>query len=252
MKWKPLRLTYGTCVSCGARIADAQEGWYSPDAHEIRCAACGVPDPSSEQPLTNESPSRGNSPIAGSAAFREFQRSRDTTWRRGAIGEYRTAQFLKKHLRDEAMVLHDRALPDSKANVDHIVIAPSGVWIIDAKNWRGVLGYHAEGHGRLRERLFVDGVDTTHKVEAVYDAVLPIAQILNGIDPPLHPAVVFVSPEYTFRMGLRLKTRGPIRHDGVLLGDAWGLTKEMNKPGLLGTDTIQRVDELLATTLPPR
>jgi hypothetical protein len=53
-------------------------------------------------------------------------------------------------------------------------------------------------------------------------------------------------------MGLRLKTRGPIRHDGVLLGDAWGLTKEMNKPGLLGTDTIQRVDELLATTLPPR
>ena len=82
--------------------------------------------------------------------------------------------------------------------------------------------------------------------------MLPVAQILSVIDPPLHPAVAFVSPEYTFRMGLRLKTRGPIRHDGVLLGDAWVLTKRINKPGPLDRDQIERIDRMLATQLPPR
>jgi Nuclease-related domain len=252
VKWKPMRLTYGHCTNCDARISDVQLGWFSPEAHAIRCAACGVPRLLPEQPTEAESQLRQDNAIAGSAAFREWQKSRDPTWRRGAIGEYRTAQFLKKYLREDAMVLHDRALPDSPANVDHIVVAPSGVWIIDAKNWSGVLNYRPEGHGRFRERLFVDGVDKTYKVEAVYDAVLPIAQMLMGFEPPIHPAVVFVSPEYKFRMGLRLKIRGPIRHDGVLLGDAWGLTKRMNKPGLIDKDRIQSIHELLASKMPSR
>jgi hypothetical protein len=32
-------------------------------------------------------------------------------------------------------VLHDRSLPHSRANVDHLVIGPCGVIIIDTKNW---------------------------------------------------------------------------------------------------------------------
>ncbi|WP_293167360.1 nuclease-related domain-containing protein [Microcella sp.] len=30
-------------------------------------------------------------------------------------------------------VMHDRRIPRSKANIDHIVVTPGGVWVIDTK-----------------------------------------------------------------------------------------------------------------------
>ena len=41
-------------------------------------------------------------------------------------------------LRDEGLaVLHDRRIPYSKANIDHLIVAPWGVFIVDAKNYKG-------------------------------------------------------------------------------------------------------------------
>ena len=37
------------------------------------------------------------------------------------------------------MVLHDRAVPGGRANIDHIAVVPSGVWVIDTKHYRGRL-----------------------------------------------------------------------------------------------------------------
>ncbi|MGW3369746.1 nuclease-related domain-containing protein [Streptosporangium canum] len=58
------------------------------------------------------------------------------TWRRGALGERRTARALRRLERAGHLVLHDRALPRGKANVDHLVIGPCGVFVVDSKNWR--------------------------------------------------------------------------------------------------------------------
>jgi Nuclease-related domain len=33
-------------------------------------------------------------------------------------------------------VLHDLALPGSRANIDHLVIGPTGVWVVDTKAYR--------------------------------------------------------------------------------------------------------------------
>lgn len=35
------------------------------------------------------------------------------------------------------MVLHDRKIPGSKANIDHIAIGPGGVFVIETKNYDG-------------------------------------------------------------------------------------------------------------------
>jgi hypothetical protein len=35
------------------------------------------------------------------------------------------------------VALHDRRMPCSQANIDHIVLVPSGVWVIDSKRVRG-------------------------------------------------------------------------------------------------------------------
>ncbi|MDF5751387.1 nuclease-related domain-containing protein [Spongiactinospora sp. TRM90649] len=57
------------------------------------------------------------------------------TWRRGALGERRTARRLRRLERAGYLVLHDRALPYGRANVDHLAIGPTGVFVIDSKVW---------------------------------------------------------------------------------------------------------------------
>jgi hypothetical protein len=58
-------------------------------------------------------------------------------WRRGGHGERRTARLLDRLTREGFVVFHDLAVPGSPANVDHLVIGPSGVFVIDSKQWIG-------------------------------------------------------------------------------------------------------------------
>jgi hypothetical protein len=68
-------------------------------------------------------------------------------WRRGAAGERHTARLLAVLERHGWAVLHDLAVPGSRANIDHLVIGPSGVFVIDSKHYRGRL--QLDGSGRL-------------------------------------------------------------------------------------------------------
>jgi hypothetical protein len=72
-------------------------------------------------------------------------------WRRGAAGERRTAQLLDPLERHGWAILHDLAVPGSRANLDHLVIGPGGVFVIDSKQYRGRLQFDPSGqlwHGR--------------------------------------------------------------------------------------------------------
>jgi hypothetical protein len=81
-----------------------------------------------------------------------------TTWRRGVAGERRTARLLDRLTPSGYVVFHDLAIPGSPANVDHLVIGPSGVFVIDSKQWRGSVHQGADGlvwhnHYRLDRTL---------------------------------------------------------------------------------------------------
>ena len=72
-------------------------------------------------------------------------------WRRGAAGERRTARLLDPLERHGWAVLHDLAVPGSRANLDHLVIGPGGVFVIDSKQYQGRLQLGRSGrlwHGR--------------------------------------------------------------------------------------------------------
>ena len=62
-------------------------------------------------------------------------------WRSGYTGERKTAKVLVPFRRDGCIVLHD--LPDrrtevhTKGNVDHVLVAPWGVFVLDSKMWGG-------------------------------------------------------------------------------------------------------------------
>ena len=59
-------------------------------------------------------------------------------WRRGAAGEAATAALLAR-LPRRFVVLHDLRIPGRRANVDHLVVGPTGVWVVDSKSYRARL-----------------------------------------------------------------------------------------------------------------
>jgi hypothetical protein len=75
--------------------------------------------------------------------FRPSEQAR--TWQRGAAGERRTARLLDRLTRDGYVVFHDLAVPGSPANVDHLVIGPSGMFVIDSKQWTGSVHQGSDG-----------------------------------------------------------------------------------------------------------
>jgi hypothetical protein len=88
--------------------------------------------------------------------FRPSEQAR--TWRRGAQGERRTARLLRRLARVGFVVFHDLAVPGFQANVDHLVIGPTGVFVIDSKQWTGSVHKGADGlvwhnHYRLDRTL---------------------------------------------------------------------------------------------------
>ena len=73
-------------------------------------------------------------------------------------------------------MLHDRRLPGSRANIDHLAVAASGVHVIDAKRYTGKVEVAKPFFGE--SKLLIRGRDKTkliegltHQVEAVRTAL---------------------------------------------------------------------------------
>ena len=84
---------------------------------------------------------------AGGSAFDTARRLREQAdelnraaamHEKGGSGEVRVAAALRQ-LDSRFSVLDDLDVPRSKANLDHVVIGPTGVWLIDAKAYSGTL-----------------------------------------------------------------------------------------------------------------
>jgi hypothetical protein len=75
--------------------------------------------------------------------FRPSEQAR--SWQRGAHGERGTARLLDRLTRDGYVIFHDLAVPGSDANVDHLVIGPTGLFVIDSKQWTGSVHQSADG-----------------------------------------------------------------------------------------------------------
>lgn len=59
-------------------------------------------------------------------------------WSTGTVGERRLGEFLDR-LNDDTSVIvfHDRRIPGTRANIDHIVITAGGISVVDAKHYSG-------------------------------------------------------------------------------------------------------------------
>jgi hypothetical protein len=112
-------------------------------------------------------------------------------WRRGADGERHLARLLEPLAKQGWGVEHDLPVRGAKANVNHVVIGPPGIFAIDVRHYLGRLRLSHDGllwHGRTF--LLPTLSATRSKADRLQDriaapdiAVVPIIAVLGGMVP---------------------------------------------------------------------
>jgi hypothetical protein len=171
------------------------------------------------------------------------------SWLKGAVGEELFGAALDS-MRDEGVLpLHDRRIPGSKANIDHLAITPNGIWVIDPKRYDGkVEVVNKGGWFRPDIRLVVKGRDRTDLVEKVHWQRAHVKAALAGTefdDAPVSGALCFVDSEWPW-------FAKPQVVDGVVV--AWGKALRPILTASGGFDSEQRdaIQRHLARALPPK
>ena len=134
--------------------------------------------------------------LGGLAVALSEERQSTTAWQRGAVGEERLGQLLDSIAGDDVAVLHDRRIPRSRANIDHLAVTTAGVWVIDAKRYKGRPTLRVEG-GILRprvEKLLVGRRDCTKLVDGVLRQVELVSAVVG--DVPVTGALCFVDADW--------------------------------------------------------
>ena len=129
------------------------------------------------------------------AVFDEPQSTK--AWDTGAVGEERFGQKLNELACGTIRILHDRRIPGTRANIDHIAVTPSGVYVIDPKRYAGRPMLEVEG-GLLRpraEKLLVGGRDRTKLVDGVLKQVDLVRAIVGG-HVPVTGVLCFVDADW--------------------------------------------------------
>jgi len=122
-------------------------------------------------------------------------------WERGAIGEETLACTLNAFTARGARVLHDRRIPGTRANIDHILIAPAGVFVIDAKRYKGRPHLRVEG-GILRPRtetLIVGRRDCTKLITGIHtqvDIVTTALAYAGSAAQPVRGMLCFIDADW--------------------------------------------------------
>jgi len=156
-------------------------------------------------------------------------------WDTGADGEVRTAEVLAPLAAEGFVLLHDLRVPNSRANIDHVVIGPPGVFVVETKNYGG----------RLRVQsgeLIVNGRRRTGVIDQVTRQAGVVSSALDGIH--VGRIICIHRAEFPLFTTPRL--------DGVPITDGRGLMKVLREaPHVLTPEDVPRLALLLSSRLRP-
>ncbi|WP_404388817.1 nuclease-related domain-containing protein [Humibacillus xanthopallidus] len=273
---KRMRLRYaGSCWVCGVQLPARAEAIYERTTKTVRCVSHDVLspiEPADAGAVDAAVVDVVESGTAGASARREFERRKakreeriraahpklggliltlsserqsTTAWDTGAAGEERLGKGLDGLASDNVRLLHDRRIPKSRANIDHLAVTASGVYVIDAKKYRGRPHLKIEG-GLFRprtERLLVGSRDCTKLVDRVLRQVDVLRGLLD-IDVPVHGVLCFIEADWPL-IGGTFTTRG--------VQALWPskLYPQLQAGGPYTGDTIAAMHRQLAEALPP-
>jgi nuclease-like protein len=172
----------------------------------------------------------------------------ESAWETGAAGEEALAVHLAKTCPD-SIVLHDRRLPGSRANIDHLAVTPSGVFVIDAKRYKGKIEVRKPFFGD--PSLFISGRNKTKLVESLARQRETIRSALAEAIPamPVHACFCFLNPTGQAG-GSGLPLFRTLCINDFPLFSLRKLSMRLNVPGALTARSRQEVAELLARAFP--
>lgn len=144
---------------------------------------------------------QANHPRIGKLLLAVFDDPQSTkAWSTGAVGEQRLGELLIGVAGPDVRVLHDRRIPRTTANIDHLVVCPSGVFVVDAKRYRDARPELRVEGGLLRPRqefLCVGGRDRTRLVESMHRQLdLVRAALADQPDVPVRGVLCFVDADW--------------------------------------------------------
>jgi hypothetical protein len=264
----------GTCRVCGSEVATKAEAIYERATRTVRCVSLGV--------VTRDARPVGEEPdlavlkvvdagTAGASARREFERrkaarkarirskhpklgglilavsddpSSTTAWNTGALGEEKLGGGLDRLGSETIRLLHDRRMPRNRANLDHLAVTPTGVYVIDARKYRARPHLKIDG-GLFRprvERLLVRSRDCTKLVDGVLKQVDAVRGPL-GPGVPVRGVLCFVGADWPL-LGGNFTTRD------VHVLRPKKLYPKLQAEGTLTADTIAEVHRTLARAFP--
>jgi hypothetical protein len=168
-------------------------------------------------------------------------------WAYGANGERALGKVLDP-LREEGIaVLHDRRIPGSRANIDHLVVSRAGVFVIDAKNYLGRVERRVRGGWfSSEELLYVGGRNKTTLIIGMAKQSAAATTALGDAfgSVPVVQAVCFTAAEWPRFFPT------PIRFGDVHVLWPGALVKLIRGEGALDQQHIAQIERQLAIRLP--
>lgn len=268
---KRMRLRYaGTCRGCGVALPPGETAVYERDSKSVVCLPCW----NAPAGHAHEAPVVAGS--AGASAQREYERRKakreervrsahpriggfllalsdeqqsTVAWAAGARGEELLGKRLDGLVARGVRVLHDRRIPRTRANIDHIAVCPAGVFVIDAKRYKGRPQRRVDG-GLFRprvEKLIVGSRDQTRLVEGVHrqvDLVCAALAVAGLPDLPVRGVLCFVEADWPL-------IGGSFAIDGVSVLWPKRLADRLVVDGPLDDGTADRAHRVLAAAFPP-
>jgi hypothetical protein len=265
---KRMRLRYaGACRVCQVELPAKTEAIFERSTKTVRCLRH---DYIADVTMTVDEPIHPGTP--GGSARREFERREQSrerrirekhprlgglihafsdepqstkAWDTGALGEERLGSRLNELASDSLRVLHDRRIPGTRANIDHLAVTPTGVFVIDAKKYAGRPHLKVEG-GLLRprvEKLMVGSRNCTKLVDGVLKQISIVRDVI-GDQVAVQGVLCFVEADWPL-LGGSFTTRGV---EVMWPKKLYPLLQAGDRADL---DAVEDVYRRLASALPP-
>lgn len=258
------------CVSCSGELAAGTQAWWDRTQRTVTCTPCHETT-STPEPTEAARPEldRGH---AGASVAREYERRKhsrevrtrekhphigglllavreapqtEKAFHQGEVGELKVGAFLDKCAGDGTMVvLHDRRMPGGHGNIDHLAVASTGVFVIDAKAIKGKVGVQTPLFGQ--QKLRVRGRDRTNLIDGLDRQVTVVRDALGKSghgEVSVQGVLCFTDADLPLIGGKEIR-------EHLLLGRK-GVRKRLQKQGPISSEAMSAIAKVIATALPP-
>lgn len=280
MSTEAWRVKYdGPCAKCGTVLRAGTVAVWDRRARKMSCVEC--PEAPEDRVALHSEVEADSSlsidiGVAGGSARRTYERLQDRresdvkgrwgdrvggwvlrfsdepqsirAWGIGAQGEEELAAAFEGI--ESLRVLNDRCVMATRGNIDHILVAPAGVFVVDAKNYAGVVEVKdVGGLFRTQLRLYVGGRDRSRLADGLGWQLTAVRAALAAADihplPPVTPVLCFIGSRWP-------RFRRPTEFEGVRLETPDSLKQLLLEPAILDDQAMDEVARKLSAALPAK